>query len=91
MVSPASTWPPWELMNTVMSASDSAESASSWPETVAASLWVISPLMTMVRARSRRSATGSATAVGGLSGSCWRSMDGLSEVDRFEGDDAVSA
>src|SRR5690242_5506053 len=69
IVSPASTWPPWELMNTVMPASASTSSARSWLETVAASRWVISPLMTMVRARSRRSATGSYPATGRLSDS----------------------
>ena len=64
MVSPASTCPPWEFTKTVMSPSDSAASATSWLTTSAASFWVISPLMTMLRARSSRSATESSGRVG---------------------------
>ena len=75
IVSPASTWPPCELMKTVMSLSDSAASASSWPDTEPASFWVISPLMMMVRARSIRSLMGSYGATEGPpSGWCCRSM-----------------
>jgi hypothetical protein len=44
-------------MNMVMSASESAASASSWLDMREASRWVISPLMITVRARSRRSVT----------------------------------
>ncbi|MGH7525853.1 MAG: hypothetical protein ACREMX_04030 [Gemmatimonadales bacterium] len=64
-----------------MSALDSAARPRSWAETVAAALWVISPLMMMVRARSRRSLTGSYVAVGRLSGSDSRNMDHSVEVD----------
>src|SRR6266513_1862488 len=56
IVSPASTWPPWELMNTVISSLDSPARASSWAVTPAATRWVISPLMITVRARNNRSA-----------------------------------
>src|SRR2546426_12491299 len=56
IVSPASTWPPWELMNTVISSLDSPASASSCAVTPAATRWVISPLMITVRARNNRSA-----------------------------------
>src|SRR5438874_3679662 len=56
IVSPASTCPPWELMNTVISSLDSPARASSWAVTPAATLWVISPLMITVRARNNRSA-----------------------------------
>src|SRR2546425_8349466 len=56
IVSPASTWPPWELMKTVMSSLDSPARASSCAVTPAATRWVISPLMITVRARNNRSA-----------------------------------
>src|SRR2546426_9062510 len=56
IVSPASTWPPWELMNTVISSVDSPARASSCAVTPAATRWVISPLMITVRARNNRSA-----------------------------------
>src|SRR6266513_2458338 len=56
IVSPASTWPPCELMNTVISSLDSPARASSWAVTPAATRWVISPLMITVRARNNRSA-----------------------------------
>src|SRR6266545_2318587 len=56
IVSPASTWPPWELMKTVISSLDSPARASSCAVTPAATRWVISPLMITVRARNNRSA-----------------------------------
>src|SRR3989442_1020690 len=56
IVSPASTWPPWELMNTVISSLDSPARASSCAVTPAATRWVLSPLMITVRARNNRSA-----------------------------------
>src|SRR2546426_151630 len=56
IVSPASTWPPWELMNTVISSLDSPARASSCAVTPAATRWVISPLMITMRARNSRSA-----------------------------------
>src|SRR5438046_9168042 len=56
IVSPASTWPPWELMNTVISSLDSPARASSCAVTPAATRWVISPLMITIRARNSRSA-----------------------------------
>src|SRR5881409_1479754 len=56
IVSPASTWPPWELMKTVMSSLASPASASSCAVTPAATRLVISPLIITVRARNNRSA-----------------------------------
>src|SRR5213080_2209 len=56
MVSPASTCPPWELMNTVISSLDSPAKASSCAVTPAATRCVISPLMITMRARNSRSA-----------------------------------
>src|SRR2546421_10010013 len=56
IVSPASTCPPWELMNTVISSLDSPAKASNCAITPAATRWVISPLMITVRARNNRSA-----------------------------------
>src|SRR2546429_3856409 len=53
---PASTCPPWELRNSVISSDDAPARASSWAVTPAAMRWVISPLMITVRARNSRSA-----------------------------------
>ena len=49
MVSPASTWPPCELMMTLMSLSLSAESRMSFSQTSRADFWLISPKSRMVR------------------------------------------
>ena len=64
MVSPDSTWPPCELMKRVIGLSESAASASSCAITCEASAWLISPLMTRVRALNSRSLSESVTVVG---------------------------
>src|SRR5690606_26949433 len=65
IVSPDSMWPPCELMKIVIGSSlDSAAIASSCAVTRAASCWLISPLMMMVRARNSRSLVGSVVGPG---------------------------
>ncbi len=58
MVSPLSTWPPGELMITLISSPEAAASASSWAVTRSAMRMFTSPNTSTVRALNSESWTG---------------------------------